>query len=247
MEDYFKDMLKEDSPSLEAVVQKGVRIPGKVRKFFAGYFSLGMLLGGLGVGMARGQEKEKPINIGQAPDKATTLVYNPNDNRGSSYSLMETQLPASGRSLDFILTLPFAEPLVQVYQTMPAMPNTMQKDAKPAAEEKHSSAIWWIIGGIAAAVGGYLIYKAVTKKTPTPVPPNPDYTVTFNVFNHMLGKQKTFTRTGKAGASVSISSADWSDVANINPKYWVLRGDGFGNYVTDANDSSKTWSGTIPN
>ena len=108
--------------------------------------------------------------------------------------------------------------------------------------QKHSNTIWWILGGIAAVVAGYFIYKALTE---TPVP-KPDYTVTFEVINHMLGQQKTFTRTGKEGTSATISSADWSDVANINPKYWVLREDGFGNYITDASDAGKTWSVNNP-
>ena len=81
--------------------RKGIKIPERVGKFFAGYFSAGLLLSGLGVGLAAGQEKDKPVNIGQTPDKATTLVYTPNDNPGSSSTLMETPIPAPGKSLDF--------------------------------------------------------------------------------------------------------------------------------------------------
>jgi hypothetical protein len=210
------------------------------------------------VALAKGDEQSRQKSVDYLikameldPDRAfpQAAASPPAANDAPEVILAETKVPQAARNLDFLLSAPFPEPLVQVYQTLPwnMMPNAIGKDAKPATEtKKHSNTIWWIIGGIAAAVGGYLIYKAVTKKTPTPVPPNPDYTVTFNVFNQTLGKQKTFTRTGKAGASVSISSADWSDVANINPKFWVLREDGFGNYVTDASDSSKTWSGTIP-
>lgn len=197
-----------------------------LKKTLAIYLSCGLFWGGLGIGLLT---DGAPLAFA-APAPVGNIMG----------------IIAGDRS--FLLEQNIDELMTSSYQTQRSdtMPKAMGKDAKPTTEvKKHSKTFYWILGGLAVIVGGYLIYKAVTK-TETPIPPSPDYTVTFEVFNHQLGLQKTFTKTGKAGTSITISSADWSDVTNVNSKYWVLRQDGFGDYVTDASDSSTTWTTIIP-
>ena len=246
-----------------------LQIPNSIKKALAIHLSLGMLLGGLGVGIARGDEKNKPVYIDQRSEKQTTMVLPaeefslaPGAKNGFTLArasqgmpepeamIGETSILASSRDLGFLVTLPFTEPLVQVYQTVPwdMMPNALGKGMKDAqATEKKSP--WWkwpliIIGTAAVGYGAYKLF--FEKSPPPPPPPNPDYTVTINVINHRLGPQKTLTRTGKQGTQVTISPADWSDITNINQSYWAVRENNFGKYMADFKDSSATHTITIP-
>ena len=210
MEDYFKDMLKNDSPSLEAKVER-VKIPSRVRKFFSGYLSLGILLGGLGVGMARGDERDKPVYIGQHSDKETTMVVpaqefslasqpqsgfslaraaqsNTLPAAEPSVSLVETPLPAPNRTLDsFVTTYDTAsvKPNELAYTTVNKAEQPKAAEAKQPEKKKHYLLLK-ILGAAAVVVGGYYGIKALLKKhEPEPIP-HPTYketTTTLNVKN----------------------------------------------------------------
>jgi hypothetical protein len=208
-------------------------LPNGVKKALAVYFSLGLILGGLGVGLASGQEKDKPIKIGQAPvvqemaDRAfpQAAASTPAANDAPEVILAETKVPQTARNLDFLLSAPFPEPLVQVYQTLPwnMMPNAIGKDAKPATEaKKHSNTIWWILGGILAVVGGYFIYKAVTKKTTTPT-----YTPTYKETTQTGTIKDVLTNATLAGIVLEYDDIN-KDRATVHETYTT---DGSGVYT----------------